>query len=140
MGENRIFDPTIDLASRSLDMRSRRHELLISNIANADTPGYKAFDMLVEEALARQDQQEGRLVLQKTHSTHLPSRSSLGDGLNPQVVRQTEPSALRGDGNTVDMERQMSALAANELLYKASAQVLSKKFQSLRNVIQGGKR
>jgi len=46
---------------------------------------------------------------------------------------------LRGDGNTVDMDREMSALAENQLHYKASTQILSKKFQRLRSIIQGGK-
>lgn len=42
MSDNTLFGTTIDLATRALELRSRKHEMILSNIANADTPGYKA--------------------------------------------------------------------------------------------------
>ncbi len=141
MDDNRIFGTTIDLAAKALDLRARRHEQIISNIANADTPGYKAFDLMVEEALSRQNASSERsLSLQRTSSAHFSGPQRLGRDLQPVQVPVSEEITLRGDGNTVDMEREMSNMAANQLLYKISAQIVSKKFQSIRNVIQGGKR
>ncbi|KJS30360.1 MAG: hypothetical protein VR64_16845 [Desulfatitalea sp. BRH_c12] len=137
-----LFDGTIDLAQKALDLRSRRHELLLSNIANADTPNYKAFDMLVDEALAANSSQSGPTRLQRTDAAHFPAGGSGGVKNDPARLRNVNVSAqvtLRGDGNTVDMDREMSALAENQLHYKASTQILSKKFQRLRSIIQGGK-
>ncbi|MBR9980256.1 MAG: hypothetical protein KFF50_04440, partial [Desulfatitalea sp.] len=62
-----LFDGTINIAERALDLRSRRHELLLSNIANADTPGYKAFDLMVEEAIERQRPAPGQVAMRNTH-------------------------------------------------------------------------
>jgi flagellar basal-body rod protein FlgB len=141
MDDNRIFGPTIDMAAKALDLRARRHELIISNIANADTPGYKAFDLMVEEALSRQTAGSSKdLKLQRTRAAHMSATQRLKNDPQPKKVPVSEQISLRGDGNTVDMEREMSSLAANQLLYKISAQIVSKKVQGLRNVIQGGKR
>ncbi|MBI5063905.1 MAG: flagellar basal body rod protein FlgB [Desulfatitalea sp.] len=135
-----IFDRTIDLAEKALNMRSRRHELLLSNIANADTPNYKAFDMLVEEALAKEaPQKNGQVQLTRTDGAHLPAGGPTEQALRPQAVHLSPQVTLRGDGNTVDMDREMSALGSNQLHYRASTQILTKKFQRLRSVIQGGK-
>lgn len=141
MDTKSLFEGTIQIAERALDLRSRRHELILSNIANADTPNYKAFDLYVEEALANQAPgQVGGIELKQTDSKHM----SVGGGavtydVGPYQLELSTRATLRGDGNTVDMEREMSSLASNQLQYKASAQILAKKFQGLRNVIQGGK-
>lgn len=132
-----LFDNTIQLAERALDLRSRRHEMLLSNIANADTPNYKAFDLMVDEALARQTPNNRRIRLYETDPVHMgggsagPPEAAMVD-ISPQVT-------LRGDGNTVDMDREMSALAENQLQYKATAQLLTSKFSRMRSMIKGGK-
>ena len=139
MDDNRIFDETIQTAARALDLRSRRHELILSNLANADTPGYKAFDLMVEEAMAKQAAPQHSVQLQRTNPGHLPEGPNNLNAVRPQMVQLSGQATLRGDGNTVDMDREMTHLASNQLLYKASAQIIAKKFQALRNVIHGGK-
>ena len=139
MDANTLFDGTIGMAEKALDLRSRRHELLLSNIANADTPGYKAFDLMVEEALAKQRPVEGEVPLRATHPGHIPQGGTDANGVRPRALHLSTQVTLRGDGNTVDMDREMSALAANQLHYKMATQILSSKFQRMRSVIQGGK-
>lgn len=139
MDEKILFGTTLDLATQALNLRSRRHELITSNIANADTPGYKAFDVLVEESLQKQTANSSGLQLKKTNSGHMPAARTTGPGIRPKIIQTPEPNNLRGDGNTVDMDHEMSNLAANQLLYRASAQIVAKKFQSLKSVINGGK-
>jgi len=135
-----IFDGTIDLAEKALNMRARRHELLLSNIANADTPNYKAFDMLVDEALAKEaPQKNGQVPLVRTDPGHLPAGGPSEQALRPQAVHLSPQVTLRGDGNTVDMDREMSALTSNQLHYKASTQILAKKFARLRSIIQASR-
>lgn len=134
-----LFEGTINTAAKALDLRSRRHEIIISNLANADTPGYKAFDLLVEESLANQGRDHAPVGLTRTHRGHLPAAQARGRGLNPKIIQTPEPNNLRGDGNTVDMDKEMASLAQNQLMYRAAAQIISKKFQGLKNIIKGGK-
>lgn len=139
MGDIRLFGKTIQLATRALDLRSRRHELIASNIANADTPGYKAFDIHVEEALSEQTGEHGSLPLKCSNPSHLAAGRSAAGTVRPYEIHLSKQATLRGDGNTVDMEKEMANLAANQLMYRASAQILTKKFQSLRNAIKGNR-
>lgn len=139
MSDNGLFGQTISMATRALDLRSRRHEMIISNIANADTPGYKSFDLLVEEAMQKNNTENPHgISLQRTHPGHLPPKSAAGNRLDAQIIQPEANESLRGDDNTVDMDREMSNLAANQILYKATARILSDKFQGLKNAIQGG--
>jgi flagellar basal-body rod protein FlgB len=134
-----IFDKTIDLAQKSLDLRSRRHEVLLSNIANADTPGYKAFDLMVEEALSKEAPKGDQVRLKCTDEGHLPCGGN-GDAssIQPQRVALNGQVTLRGDGNTVDMDREMTSLSENQLQFRMASQILAKKFASLHNIIKGG--
>ena len=134
-----LFGETLETAAKALNLRSQRHGMIVSNLANADTPGYKAFDLMVEESIQKQSGSESQLVMKTTHPGHLPSAPTKSHGIRPQIIRLPEKNNLRGDGNTVDMDREMSNLAANQLLYKASAQIVAKNFQALKNVITGGK-
>ncbi len=139
MSGNDIFGGIIETASKALDLRSRRHRMIVSNIANADTPGYKAFDLHVEEQLQK-GENEHKNVLYRTNPKHLQSSTSSKLSSTAGQVLVDEQVTLRGDGNTVDMEREMSNLASNRLMYKATTQILNKKLQLLKSVIQGGKR
>lgn len=133
-----LFSQTIDTLSRSLDLRSRQHGLILNNVANADTPNYKPFSINVEAALQSEHQAGGESTLMRTDRQHLPGRPG-SDG--PQAVRHSsgaDPLLFRGDRNAVDIDAEMTALAKNSLLYKASAQIVTAKFRGLKNVISGG--
>ena len=137
MENNPLFDRTVSLLSRVLDLRARNHKVIVSNIANADTPDYKEFRMHVEEALEKRTTAGGTLDLKRTSSTHLPADRKQTAGA--RVTRErTSPHSLRSDGNTVDVDRSMSRMAENSLLYNTAAQILNKKLQGLKAVIQGG--
>jgi flagellar basal-body rod protein FlgB len=136
--EQVLFDQTLNTAASALDLRSRRHEMTISNLANADTPGYKAFDLLVEKAMADQKSAGASVQLERTHTGHMKMPEGHHGGLTSYTIQTQNKNSLRGDGNTVDMDREMSNLASNQLLYKVSAQIVSKKFQGLKYIIQGG--
>jgi flagellar basal-body rod protein FlgB len=139
MNDGILFDKTMQVTAQALNLRSRKHDLIVSNLANADTPGYKAFDLLVEQSLQKQAGAANQLALEVTHAGHLQGSAGASPNPEPKIIRTPEPDNLRGDGNTVDMDREMSNLAANQLLYRASAQIMAKKFQMLRNVITGGR-
>lgn len=140
MDNKTLFDRTLTTAAKALNLRARRHEMIISNLANADTPGYKAFDLVMDDAIAAQTQGGPSVSMAKTHPGHLAGRASSSASLYRYIVRSEESDNMRGDGNTVNMEREMASLAENQLMYKASAQIVAKKFQALKSVINGGNR
>ena len=101
-----------------------------------DTPNYKAFEMMVEAAMQREEGAGKSIGPRQTHPGHL------GSAVRPnQDVRilnnNVEGTSLRRDGNTVDVDREMGRLAENGLMYTASAQMIARKFQGLKSAIQG---
>ena len=138
MPTDKIFSDTISALSKSLNLRSIQHKALSSNIANMDTPNYKAVELDVAEKMGRKKGATPGLRLVQTRAGHLPFRSGRTDNVKLKAVRAPALS-LRGDGNTVDIDRTMGKLAENTLLYNATAQLISKKFKGLKNVIKGGK-
>ena len=138
MDDKILFGQSLDLAARALNLRAQRHEMIVSNLANADTPGYKAFDLMVEASMRQQGESGNHLGMKRTHPGHLPSARVNAATCVPQIVRLPEQDNLRGDGNTVDMDREMASLSSNQLLYRASAQIVAKDFQLLKKVITGG--
>jgi flagellar basal-body rod protein FlgB len=139
MESNGIFSPTVSLLQRALDLRSQRHRAIVSNIANIDTPNYKSFDVLVEEALQRKtpDRPTGA-PMARSHPLH---RNGVPSAVNADVrrIEDGDPTGFRGDGNTVDLDREMAKLASNQLYYDAAAQIVAMKFRSLKTAISGGK-
>ncbi len=133
-----LFGGTINSLSASLDLRSRNHELILGNIANADTPNYKPFRMNVEKAMQSDPVETPPSSLQRTNQKHLPGHLPADDPADQIERVESDPLWLRGDGNTVDMDAEMAALGKNSLLYRASSQIVSSKFSGLKNVITGG--
>jgi flagellar basal-body rod protein FlgB len=133
-----LFDETVALLQKAMNLRSAQHRVLSANIANADTPGYQAFEVVVEEALRRPPGAAPGIRLAATHPAHLPPGAAGTDRVT--LRRAPAPDfSLRADGNTVDLDRSMSSLAENAIHYKTAAQLISAKLKSLRNVIQGGR-
>jgi len=141
MSSDGIFNQTISFLERSLDLRSRKHSAIVSNVANIDTPNYKAFDVMVEDELKKLDPSTaaGKGVrMETTRAGHMePQRSPVRLTTN-RPDDGSDAYVKRHDGNTVDLDGEMAAMAENSLMYSLSAQIVAKKFQGLRNVIEGG--
>ena len=138
MESQRIFSQTVSILEKALDLRSKKHNVIASNIANMDTPDYKAFDLVIEKELQKVTGQKNSIFLNKTNKAHMESQRSKAGGVSV-VIDDTQGLSLRGDGNTVDIDKQMGNMAENTLMYKAAAQMIQRKFQGLKSVIQGGK-
>ena len=134
-----LFDGNLAFLQRALNLRSAQQQALSANIANADTPHYRAFEVAVEEELRKQRPLTGRIELAQTQARHLPLSGAASAERVPLRVSAVPAFSLRADGNNVDIDQAMGALAENSLKYKTSAQLLSAKLKSLRNVIQGGR-
>jgi flagellar basal-body rod protein FlgB len=138
MPTDSLFSGTIATLAKSLNLRSIQHKALASNIANMDTPNYKAVELDVAEKMNKSKGSVPGIQLVRTQAAHLQFRSDRADNVKLKAV--TPPAlSLRGDGNTVDIDRTMGKLAENTLLYNATAQLISRKFKGLKNVIKGGK-
>ena len=133
-----LFKGTIETLSRALDLRSRKHEMILNNVANADTPNYKPFAMNVEAVLQENRQPIATGQMEQTDDRHLTGQPMIAETSAGRESAEDNPLLLRGDRNGVDIDAEMAALAKNSLLYKASAQIVSSKFKGLKNVISGG--
>lgn len=135
MGDTNGIFSGIKVVEQALDLRAQRHTLIASNIANIDTPNYKAFDLVIEEAMKTAVGQGHEVELTRTQPGHLPTRGSLDPAHAASVDAQS--ATVRKDNNSVSVDKEMTALSENNLLYNALAQIVAKKFEGLRLVIQG---
>jgi len=134
-----LFESSISALHKALNIGALRHKVLTSNIANIDTPNYKAFEVVMEDALRENGHSVEAIQLARTQPQHLAGRHPLSTDVK---IKAADPSSfnLRADGNTVDLERSMGELAENTILYRTAAQIIKKKFQGLITSIQGGTR
>jgi len=132
-----IFSETISMLEKALNLRSLQHRVLTSNIANMDTPNYKAVELAVAEEMSGKPDSSSSIQLVQTQPRHIPIKPSAADHVKLKVAKPPEFS-LRGDGNTVDLDRTMGRLTENTLLYKTAAQIISQKFNGLKRAIRGG--
>lgn len=117
----------------ALKLRALRHQVLSSNIANADTPFYKARDIDFGSAL--KNAQSGALGLQKTSELHISNWNSAKAGADLKYRIPTQPSV---DGNTVETDVEQAAFAENAIRYRASLTFLNGSIQTLRYALRGG--
>jgi flagellar basal-body rod protein FlgB len=130
----RIDDATIKALSASIKMREMRQEVITSNIANADTPGYKTKRLGFEEALARALDVDGEQGLNTSDDGHYDVGSGGFENLEPEIYE--DPNGIvSADGNTVDRDHEMSQMAKNKILYDASVQLLNKKLGLMKYAI-----
>ncbi|MDN5346741.1 MAG: flagellar basal-body rod protein FlgB [Clostridia bacterium] len=133
-----FFTPTLLALEKALQTASLRQRTLAHNIANANTPGFKRSYVSFEEELRAALNLDPGLPLARTHPRHLPYPRSLAD-VRPEV-RQDLYTAMRQDGNNVDIDREMVELAMNSINYSAAVQQLNQRLAMLRYVINEGRR
>lgn len=121
---------------QSLSLRAQRQEVLSSNIANADTPNYKARDFDFKTAM--QNAMEGTKRLPDTSLTltsarHIPAKA-VSEGPTQMLYRLPYQPSL--DGNTVDMDIERVQFADNTLHYQSTMQLLSGRIRTMMAAIQ----
>ncbi|GAE29239.1 flagellar basal body rod protein FlgB [Alkalihalobacillus hemicellulosilyticus] len=112
-----------------------RQNAISQNIANVDTPNYKAKQVEFKHLLNDAVNQAG-LKANRTHEQHYEFKSVRNSGPIVTENRQTE---FNHNGNNVDVDREMSELAKNQIYYNALIDRLNGRFQSLESVIRGGR-
>ena len=130
-----IFDKTLSTLQKNLDVRSRKHELIVGNVANKDTPHFKPFDFMVEEAMANLMTETENVSMKTTDPGHLSSSAG-----SSNTVMNDRTLNIKQKDEEVDIDKIMSDLSQNTIIYNASAQILSKKLSLLKDAISGGSR
>ena len=132
-----LFSGSIAALRQNLNISSLQHKVLTANIANIDTPNYKAFEVVMQDALKKSDPSAGKVQLVRTSPLHISGRHQSSTGVR---IRESDPPAfnLRADGNTVDLDKTMGKLSENTIRYRTAAQIIKRKFSGLKNAIQGG--
>jgi len=123
----------LQFQQQALALRQQRQETLAGNIANADTPNFKARDFDFSQELKRATaQQQGSVKLATTHAGHL----QLSTSTSSVDMQYRVPAQSRLDGNTVDMDMERAQFLDNSLRYQADIQFLDDRISGLRKAMQ----
>ena len=133
-----LFDKTTNALATSLQMRQLRQNVTSSNIANAETPGYHAKKMDFEGALQRALDLDGGNKLSTSSAEHFAVGGNSVAKMRPDIYEDPE-GAVNNDGNTVDIEKEMSALSENAIMYKTALQLINKKMAALKYAASDGR-
>lgn len=129
-----VIDRAFSIHDDAMQLRSRRSSILAANIANADTPGYKARDMDFSAMMnTLESTQNNQISLAHTNHRHLPGSTS---EMN-ESIKYRNPLQASLDGNTVDMHVEQARFAQNALQYQTSLTLLNGKIQGLLLAIRG---
>lgn len=127
----KVEDKTMKALASALNFRQMRQEVISSNIANAETPGYKAKRVEFEAALARALDIDGNLQMQVNDERHFDVGNGGFDNLEPEIFDDPN-GVVSEDGNTVDRDQEMARMAENKIMYDAAVQLLNKKLGMLK--------
>ena len=120
----------IPIFSRLLDGASIRQRTISENVANVSTPGYQTKEVDFSRLFDLQNKIEAR----RMDSRHIPFRS---EHFKDIAVYEDKHSGLRSGQNNVDIDKEMSKSAENQLYYSATSRILAGKFRALHTVIRG---
>lgn len=137
---NILQTSTLQILNSALDASTLRNRVILDNVANIDTPGYKSKQVLFEDALKSAiSSQSSDFIGKRTHPLHL----NIGNGpLSPNTLHnviENKNTWIQNNGNNVDLESEMTKLAENTLWYNALIQQTSGHFTKLREVIKEGR-
>lgn len=131
------LDSALGFHQDALRIRAQRQEIIAANIANADTPNYKARDVDFKSAMQQVTQKATNGSLSTTSANHLngSSTNTVKTGLGEPLFRPIMQGSV--DGNTVDMDVERNAFADNAIRYQASLQMMNGQIKKMLTAIQG---
>lgn len=133
-----LFGRHIHLQAKVLDMRLERQNVVAGNLANIKTPGYKArrleFEGDLQAALGLASQ--GKMT--RTNPNHLPAKFD-PNSFSADFIKNMRPRVVQGE-DAVDLDKEMTAMAKNTLLYNTVVSTLRKNFEGMKTIISEGGR
>jgi flagellar basal-body rod protein FlgB len=133
-----LFRPHIHLQAKVLDLRLERQNVIAGNLANIKTPGYKARRLEFEEDLQAALGLDARGRMTRTHPNHLPAAFD-PRSFSADFIKNFNPRVVQGK-DAVDLDKEMTLLAENTMLYNVVLTTLRRNFEGLRTVITEGGR
>jgi flagellar basal-body rod protein FlgB len=128
------LDTYLGVHADALKLQSKRMEVIADNLANSDTPGYKARDIDFRAAMANAGGGDAPVKLATTNPGHIANDPATGADAN---LKYRVPLAPALDGNTVDAQQEQAAFADNTVRYQATLTFLSSRFRGLMTAITG---
>ncbi|MFC0524132.1 flagellar basal body rod protein FlgB [Pontibacillus salicampi] len=129
-----LFGSTFHTLENSMNYASKKNQVISNNIANVDTPGFKAKEVVFEDIL--KEKMGPSLQTKRTQEQHIPFTGLEQKGYN---VVSNNSTAYNHNGNNVDVDKEMSDLAKNQIYYQALVDRLNGKFTSMESVLKGAK-
>ena len=122
------------LLHSSLSGLVKRQQAIANNLANMDTPGYRAMDVPFEQVLSREMRKEGEIRLAVTQPGHMASPSTMEQALAVQ-----QPAVFKTDANGVDVDAEMAKLAETSISFNAVTQLMSGRLAIMRMAVREGR-
>jgi flagellar basal-body rod protein FlgB len=131
------LDNALNFNSQAMSLLGERQKILANNIANADTPGFKArdidFSSELKQAVAKGGASRSGLAMSVTSDRHIAIQPK---GAMVHDLKYRTPDQPSADGNTVDMDRERSAFADNALRYQSSLTMMKNSISGLKSAMQ----
>lgn len=128
------FNNALGVHEQAVNLRIQRAEVLANNLANADTPGFKARDIDFRAALGAAEAQSQGLAMTRTDDQHIDTAAAMSERA---VLMYRNPHQPSLDGNTVDAQQEQARFMRNAMDFQASFQFLNSKFTGLSKAITG---
>lgn len=133
MANNSILGNTFQILGNSMDLMLKRHQVISSNLANEQTPGYSAARLKFEDELQSRISGSGRGP-KATHPRHLPAGNSFSH-VQGRIERVADGSGI-GDGNNVSRVEEMMKMSENRIRYEAVTQIMKQRLAMIEYVLQ----
>ncbi|AFP30590.1 MULTISPECIES: flagellar basal body rod protein FlgB [Marinobacter] len=131
------FDSALGIHQYALQARVQRAEILANNLANADTPGFKARDIDFQAIMKRAQSSASGFDMNTTNSGHMNEGGGAPGSASDNDLLYRTPHQPSVDGNTVDAQQEQSRFMRNAMDYQASFQFLSSKFSGISKALTG---
>lgn len=131
-----LFEKHINLTGKVMSLQIERQNIVTGNIANINTPGYRARRLEFENTLQSALNQDARGKMTRTENDHLPAVFNT-EGFQGDLVKNFKAREIYGM-DSVDLDKEMTIMAKNAMLYNALAMVIKKNFSGMQKVIMDG--
>ncbi len=133
-----LYQPHLELAGKVMDLQMQRQNVIMSNIANVNTPRYKKRTLEFEQELQSALGLDKRGKLSRTNEKHVPAVFD-PEGFSADWTKSIKPRVAHGEDRVV-IDKEMSSMAKNTLQYNALAQVVKSGFDGVKNIIMEGQK
>ena len=124
------------MLTKSVDNTAYRHKLLVNNVANVNTPGYKRRDVADFQKALREAEGKTSFKASTENPRHIQFGSLSFEELRPRSIK-LEQTSYRNDNSSVDVDLEMAEMSKNGLRYQAYTQKLNSYFRSYKEILQG---